>query len=268
VPKALKIVPHQLFWPRCSPRSPVQKSTAASTRHSTSSSARACRASLRPIMPPQAARLDPRDAYCSRNPPPPHLPLHAMRPRSSRERLYPLGLAPPAHSRSQVPPLPSRKPRDASAAAHSPPLSRASPPDRPPSLPARVQESDPLARQSPPGSSPSAEDARERAGGLVSTLTPRRAARRRGSPLSGSLSHSACTDFFGTILPIRPLISFYLCRRAGWRGLRGWVGGRPAGGDCATDPIMGDSPEIFSYPHVPPCTPIYPSFPQTSPCHF
>ena len=57
-------------------------------------------------------------------------------------------------------------------------------------LPLFWQESDPLslARQSPPGSSPSAEDARERAGGLVSTLTPRRAARRRGSPLSGSLS--------------------------------------------------------------------------------
>ena len=34
-------------------------------------------------------------------------------------------------------------------------------------------------RQSPPGSSPSAEYARERAGGLVSTLTPRRVARRR-----------------------------------------------------------------------------------------
>ena len=147
------------------------------------SSARACRAALRPTMPPRAARLDPRDAYCSRNPPPPHHPYHAMRPRSPRERLTPLGLAPPAYSRSQVQPLPSRKPRDASAAAHSPPLSRAT------ALPLFWQESDPLslARQSPPGSSPSAEDARERAGGLVSTLTPRRAARRRGSPLSGSL---------------------------------------------------------------------------------
>ena len=111
---------------------------------------------------------------------PPH---HAMRPRSPRERLTPLGLAPPAYSRSQVQPLPSRKPRDASAAAHSPPLSRAT------ALPLFWQESDPLslARQSPPGSSPSAEDARERAGGLVSTLTPRRVARRRGSPLSGHL---------------------------------------------------------------------------------
>ena len=134
--------------------------------------------------PPQAAHLDPRDAYCSRNPPPPHHPHHAMRPRSPRERLTPLGLAPPAYSRSQVQPLPSRRSRDASAAAHSPPLSRAT------ALPLFWQESDPLslARQSPPGSSPSAEDARERAGGLVSTLTPRRAARRRGSPLSGSLS--------------------------------------------------------------------------------
>merc|ERR1711965_672376 len=107
-----------------------------------------------------------------------------MRPRSPRERLYSPLASPPAHSRSQVQPLPSRKPRDASAAAHSPPLSRAT------ALPLFWQESDPLslARQSPPGSSPSAEDARERAGGLVSTLTPRRAARRRGSPLSGSHS--------------------------------------------------------------------------------
>ena len=151
-----------------------------------SSSARACRAALRPTMQPRAAHLDPRDAYCSRNPPPPHHPHHAMRPRSPRERLTPLGLAPPAYSRSQVQPLPSRRSRDASAAAHSPPVSRA----RATALPLFWQESDPLslARQSPPGSSPSAEDARERAGGLVSTLTPRRAARRRGSPLSGSLS--------------------------------------------------------------------------------
>ena len=119
------------------PTFPRPKQHPASTRHSTSSSARTCRASLRPIMPPQAARLDPSDAYCSRNPPPPHLPHLPMRPRSSRERLYPLGLAPPAHSRSQVPPLPSRKPRDASAAAHSPPLSRANPSNRPPSLLAR-----------------------------------------------------------------------------------------------------------------------------------
>ena len=98
----------------------------------------------------------------------------------------PLGLAPPAYSRSQVQPLPLRRARDASAAAHSPPLSRAT------ALPLFWQESDPLslARQSPPGSSPSAEDARERAGGLDATLTPRRAARRRGSPLSGSLSCS------------------------------------------------------------------------------
>ena len=85
-------------------------------------------------MPPRAARLDPRDAYCSRNPPPPHHPHHAMRPRSPRERLTPLGLAPPAYSRSQVQPLPWRRPRDASAAAHSTPLSRANPSDRPPSL--------------------------------------------------------------------------------------------------------------------------------------
>ena len=46
----------------------------------------------------------------------------------------PLGLAPPAYSRSQVQPLPWRRPRDASAAAHSTPLSRANPSDRPPSL--------------------------------------------------------------------------------------------------------------------------------------
>ena len=71
------------------PTFPRPKQHPASTRHSTSSSARACRASLRPIMPPQAARLDPSDTYCSRNPPPPHLPLHAMRPRSSRERRTP-----------------------------------------------------------------------------------------------------------------------------------------------------------------------------------
>ena len=31
----------------------------------------------------------PRDAYCSRNPPPPHHPYHAMRLRSRRERLHP-----------------------------------------------------------------------------------------------------------------------------------------------------------------------------------
>ena len=91
-------------------------------------------------MPPRAAHLDPRDAYCSRNPPPPHHPYHAMRPRSPRERLTPLGLAPPAYSRSQVQPLPSRRSRDASAAAHSPPVSRA----RATALPLFWQESDPL----------------------------------------------------------------------------------------------------------------------------
>ena len=136
-------------------------------------------------MPPRAARLDPRDAYCSvtESAAPPHHPHHAMRPRSPRERLTPLGLAPPAYSRSQVQPLPSRRSRDASAAAHSPPLSRAR--DRPPSL---------LARERPAlaCSSPRAEDARERAGGLVSTLTPRRVARRRGSLRLALSSHSAC----------------------------------------------------------------------------
>ena len=63
---------------------------------------------------------------------------------------------------------------------------------RPTALPLFWQESDPLllARQSPPGSSPSAEDARERAGGLVST--PRRAARRRvGVLLLDTLSRTS-----------------------------------------------------------------------------
>ena len=49
------------------------------------------------MAPPQAARLDPRDANCSRLPPCPHSSRRAMRPRRA-----PLRLAPPAPSRSQV----------------------------------------------------------------------------------------------------------------------------------------------------------------------
>ena len=55
------------------------------------------------------------------------------------------------------------EPRDAAAAARSPPLHRANPPDCPHSFPARERRS-PLACQSLPGSSPSAEDTRECAG--------------------------------------------------------------------------------------------------------
>ena len=51
----------------------------------------------RSMAPPQAARLDPRDANCSRLPPCPHSSRRAMRPRRA-----PLRLAPPAPSRSQV----------------------------------------------------------------------------------------------------------------------------------------------------------------------
>ena len=111
--------------------SPVHLYPAFATRQAMAlpSSARACRAALRPTMPPRAARLDPRDAYCSRNPPP-HLTTPTTRCALSRgaSGCTPLGLAPPAYSRSQVQPLPWRRPRDASAAAHSPPLSRARPP--------------------------------------------------------------------------------------------------------------------------------------------
>ena len=54
------------------------------------------------MAPPEAARLDPRDAYCSRLPPCPHRSRRAMRPRRITSGRAPLSLAPPAPSRSQV----------------------------------------------------------------------------------------------------------------------------------------------------------------------
>ena len=85
-------------------------------------------------MQPRAAHLDPATpiAHGTRRP----LTTPTMRCALARgaSGCTPLGLAPPAYSRSQVQPLPWRRPRDASAAAHSTPLSRANPSDRPPSL--------------------------------------------------------------------------------------------------------------------------------------
>ena len=176
-------------------------------------------------MPPRAAHLDPRDASTMR--------CALARGASG---CTPLGLAPPAYSRLQVQPLPWRRPRDASAAAHSTPLSRANPSDRPPSLTARERFAL-AARQSPPGSSPSAEGARERAGGLVSTLTPRRAVRRRVGVL---LLHTLVRNQSDRRPPPPSSISTHTClsspprsspsrrrpKKAG-RAPRAWVGHSP-----------------------------------------
>ena len=94
---------------------------------------------IAPDMPPRAARLDPR-AYCSRNPPPSHLPATRCALARCAGDCTPLSLTTPAYSRSQVQPLPSRKPRDASAAAHSPTLVTREP--NPTALPLCEQESD------------------------------------------------------------------------------------------------------------------------------
>ena len=214
-------------------------------------------------MPPRAARLDPRDAYCSRNPPPPHHPYHAMR-RAAR------AAAPPSASHRL--PTPARRYSRCHRGSREtrPLLPIPHPcPARPPSLSSgkRATRSRLLANRRPaPVRAPRTRES-------VPAASSRRS-RRDVLPVGAALlspAPSLIQHAQTSLVPFYqsgPLISFYLCRRAGWRGLRGWVGGRPSGGDCATDPIMGDSPEIFSYPHVPPCTPIYPSFPQTSPCHF
>ena len=129
-------------------------------------------------VPPQATRLDPRGAYRPRSQPCPHRSRRAMHPRSpQRAAAPPLSLAPPAPSR----PLPSwSETRPLLPIRHpSPARARARPPFLSPGHPARS----PVAA----GSSPSAPWTRQtaRAGGLVSTLTPRRAVRRRSSNLSG-----------------------------------------------------------------------------------
>ena len=94
------------------------------------------------------------------------LPLrshHAMRFDLAPERLRP----PRPHNSCHLPfageAAAIGEPRDAAAAARSPPFHRANPPDCPHSFPARERRS-PLACQSLPGSSPSAEDTRECAG--------------------------------------------------------------------------------------------------------
>ena len=104
-----------------------------------------------------------RDASCSRNPPLPLRSHHAMRFDLAPERLRP----PRPHNSCHLPfageAAAIGEPRDAAAAARSPPFHRANPPDCPHSFPARERRS-PLACQSLPGSSPSAEDTRECAG--------------------------------------------------------------------------------------------------------
>ena len=132
-----------------------------------------------PHRPPRAARMDLRDACCSRNPPDPQRSRHAMRPRARRpptpSASHPCSLPfageAAAIDRETRPLLPIRHPCPARA--------RAGPPFLSPGHPARS----PVAA----GSSPSAPWTRQtaRAGGLVSTLTPRRAVRRRSSNLSG-----------------------------------------------------------------------------------
>jgi len=99
------------------------------------------------------------------SPPPPR-----DAPRSSRELLYP----PSASHRLPGLPLAGAAAaiEEAARRIRCCPFPTLVARDRPPSL--LASESDPLslACQSPPGSISSAEDARERAGGLVSTLTP------------------------------------------------------------------------------------------------
>jgi len=147
--------------------------------HELSASARARPAASHNRWLPRAARLDPGNAYRSPNPLPPHHPDHAMRfacCRTASHRL-PLRMQVRRHQGA------ARRVRCCRFPA------RASPepaPDRPPSLPARATLL--LARQSPPGCSLSAvHDARARTGGLLATLMPRRAARRRVG-FSGSSS--------------------------------------------------------------------------------
>ena len=120
-------------------------------------------------MPPRAARLDPRDAYCSRNPPPPHHPYHAMR-RAAR------AAAPPSASHRL--PTPARRYSRCHRGSREtrPLLPIPHPcPARPPSLSSGKRATRSRLLQS------------ARRGRESSTLTPRRVARRRGPPLSGSL---------------------------------------------------------------------------------
>ena len=197
-------------------RSDARSSTRrASRRQSHSSSARACRAALRPTMQPRAAHLDPRDAYCSRNPPPPHHPYHAMRPRSRRERLHPprprtACLLPLAGTAAAI--------EEAARRVRCCPFPTLVPRDRPPFL---------LARERPAlACSPIAAR-------LQSERRGRERARRRprldahaadvlpvGSALlSRSLFPFSCIHFCVFVQP-PSLISFYLCRR----GSRAWGG--------------------------------------------
>ena len=113
--------------------------------------------------PPLATRLDPRDAYCS----------HASRARTAPAERCALarrmsGCTPPPQPGTACIPACTAaaiaEPRDASAAAHSPPLSRASQPRRT-ALPyiCLLATARSLASQSLPGSSPSAGDATDSA---------------------------------------------------------------------------------------------------------
>ena len=90
-----------------------------------SAASRSCPAALRLRWPPQASRLDPRDAYCSRNPPRPHHSRCAMRPLSPPDgapRPRTACSLPLARAAAAI-----EEPGDASAAVHSPPLPRVSP---------------------------------------------------------------------------------------------------------------------------------------------
>ena len=152
-----------------------------------------------------------RDASCSRNPPLPLRSHHAMRFALWRTNSRP-------HNACHLPfageAAAIEEPRDAAAAARSPPLHRANPPD-PPTLFWRESDSSPLACQSLPGSSPSAEDTRECAGGLVATLTPRRAARRCGKDLArppSSVCVCVCVNRQWAVIGCADVAAARLCR--------------------------------------------------------
>ena len=124
-----------------------------------------------------------RDASCSRNPPLPLRSHHAMRFALAPERYAPSRPHNACHLPFAGEAAAIEEPRDAAAAARSPPLHRANPPDCPHSFPAREQAARSLANRCPaPVRAPRTRESVP----VVATLTPRRVARRCGSTLSGS----------------------------------------------------------------------------------
>ena len=115
--------------------------------------------------------------------PSPLPPCDALRLAHERNLLRPLSASQCRHIPFAGEAAAIEEPRDAAAAARSPPLHRANPPDCPHSFPAREQAARSLANRCPaPVRAPRTRESVP----VVATLTPRRVARRCGSTLSGS----------------------------------------------------------------------------------